>query len=433
MKKFIATYIALILFVALGVYVYFFERKPIVSKEEQETQIFKFDKEKIEQIEIIKSQETIVCEKRAQWQLIKPKEVRTSNETFQTMIELLSDLKAERIIEKEPKDLAIYGLNNPEIKVNILLNKETKTLEIGMKNPTGSSYYIKDKNKMPVYLLEEYNVKKIDKDFKDYRDRKVVDIEIENVTKIEMNYQGKKLSFTKKKENIWQIDTPIFAKADSTKIKDFIQKLKDLYIDEFEEDQPTDLKKYGLTKPQITVKIWLGDVLKTILIGGKKDTEKIFVKREEESSIYVVRKGIIDDLNKKPEDLRAEKLIEFDKEKLTKIKVNEVIAEKKEKKWIIVKPKEEKSEKAETKILNLLSDLEVLKVDLSCIDDSPDLNKYGLSIPTYTIELEEGDIFKKILFGKEEKDKIYVKTNEFSSVYLVSNEIVKNIEKIIKK
>jgi hypothetical protein len=70
---------------------------------------------------------------------------------------LLSGPGAERLITSEATDkqLEIYGLKNPKMKVELILdNEETINIEIGDRTLNGQTYYIKQLNSKAVYTVD---------------------------------------------------------------------------------------------------------------------------------------------------------------------------------------------------------------------------------------------------------------------------------------
>jgi hypothetical protein len=72
-----------------------------------------------------------------------------------------------------------------------------------------------------------------------------------------------------------------------------------------------DLKAYGLDKPELVATIGAGSSRATLAIGGKYDDTSVYARDLSRSLIFTLDKAILDDLKKKPDDLRIKEVFEF--------------------------------------------------------------------------------------------------------------------------
>jgi hypothetical protein len=76
-------------------------------------------------------------------------------------------------------------------------------------------------------------------------------------------------------------------------------------------DPKADMKKYGLDKPQATVTIGAGSTQAKMVFGSKKDDTNLYARDLSRPIVFTVEPSILEDLKKKPEDLRRKEIFEF--------------------------------------------------------------------------------------------------------------------------
>ena len=78
------------------------------------------------------------------WQALVPEGMKVNTSTVDNIVWNANTLKAQKIIEENPSDLNIYGLNDP-VKLTFKMKDGTQhVLLVGNETPTGGSYYAKE-------------------------------------------------------------------------------------------------------------------------------------------------------------------------------------------------------------------------------------------------------------------------------------------------
>jgi len=381
-------------------------------------------------LEIKTKDKTFAFEKKDdKWHMSGPLKVRADKSTVLGVIDTCESLNKVRDVElkgKEP-DLAKYELKNPQTTITVWTKpkdakEETKfVLLVGKKSPSGDNVYVMREDKKQVLVVDDRILEKATKDVNEFRDKTVMEIETSDVEKIELAQAGAKpIECAVKEKEGWFVTQPISDFGDKGKIEDVIKKLKDLKIDknDFISEDDSDLKKYGLDKPKATVTVYQKGSGKTLLLGKKaeKKTDKIYAKRKAEPSIFAVKNSILSDLSKTPNDLRSRKVVDIvstgDINKIEiKLPSETALIEKKDDKWQIVKPVEEKADTSS--VDDFLDSVKNLVVQDWVAEKSSDLKTYGLDKPIeVSLGLKDEDA-KPLAFlvGSKDKkgEKLYVK------------------------
>jgi hypothetical protein len=76
-------------------------------------------------------------------------------------------------------------------------------------------------------------------------------------------------------------------------------------------DGTADLKKFGLDKPQATVTLGAGSTQARLALGAKKEDGNVYARDLSRPMVFTIDATLLDDLKKKPEDLRKKEVFEF--------------------------------------------------------------------------------------------------------------------------
>jgi hypothetical protein len=249
---------------------------------------------------------------------------------------------------------------------------------------------------------------------------------------------------TKKADAEWNLEEPVKAKADSKAIESIISKLKSAQSDKSVEGDSPKLADYGLEKPflQVSFKLKDKDAYQNLYLGDLTASELYtYVRKNDESKIYVTSKALRDDLNKKVYDLRDKTIVTFQTEKVKKLELtvdeNKMAAESADGNWKVIQPAVEgpapefKGDK--DKINGILTRLDTSKIK-EFIEETPgDLSKYGLDNPGKRLTLWMGDDMaqKTLILGKTDdvKKGIYAKREGSDTVFLVPDDLTKDFPK----
>lgn len=442
------TILVLIVFVGLGIYVWFFERKP--APEEKKIVIFPDVKqEEITQFQLIYPEKTIVCARKEddEWEITKPKKFKANDSAIDTILGKLSDLEAKRKITEEAGKLKDYGLEEPEFKVGFVAAKRPQVLLVGEKTPIGGDYYVKTEGSPAIYILVSWKVSGLKKEVKDLRSKKVIDFSPPLVKKLQIQTTSYKLVCVKE-EKKWELQKPVVAKADESKIMEILNNLKNAKVEEFVEDEAKDFKEYGLDKPKIKIELLLkDDSLNGVLMGDVAEG-KVYIKPKFVDSVYQVSDSLYKDFNLTPFDLRDKTIVRIPTHLLEEIEFTKgeekiTCRQDEDKIWrIMISTTPSEGKNVETEVGNLLADFRPLEASGFIEEEAEDFGKYGLKKPDYKVKFicketvaevwlskREGEVYVRIVPEKA----VYPAPMHRCGVYLVKEEIISEIDKIFEK
>ncbi len=440
-NKWITPLILLVIFIGLAVYVFKFER----GEAPKEKQVFRFRKEDVTRLQIKYDETTLVCSKSGdEWKINQPIQTYGSKDEIERLIERIATLQAQRFISKQVKlSDADTGLDKPKVEISLWLKgrSQPETLSFGGETPISSNVYARRGSNGTIFTVYSSLPDTFKKKPEDLRDKKILAFDKDNIEKLQLAYANRQIVAEKQKagdKNEWRLVQPIQAKADSGSVNDVLFNLQGYEVKNWVETKPTDLSKYGLDKPQITVTLTAKDGKQETLTLGKKKagTDEVFARNPARGEVVTLAAKALDELTKQPFDLQDKSLLSFKRDDIDEVEVargrTKIVCTKSGKgvdaKWKIILPEEAEADK--WKVDDILWDMEDLEAKKFVEEAATNLAKYGLDSPRASVRLSGKGKTYSVLFGEQaENDSIYAKTNQSPRVVLVDKSALDNLPK----
>ena len=169
-----------------------------------------------------------------------------------------SDLTAQTAYGKaDDSKKAMYGLDDP-LTIKITDDSRTYELYVGDESPTGESYYVMTGDKDKIYAIESYQGSALIADRLTLKSKKLAPFSNSDIADITIKKDGMepcKLTYDKE-STMWSLDKKYdMLTTDQTAITSMVNNLIRLEADTLLEENLTDLKAYGLDKPDCEVEI----------------------------------------------------------------------------------------------------------------------------------------------------------------------------------
>jgi hypothetical protein len=311
------TLILLVLAAALGAYVYFVEAKRTPTPDtgtpapETRSKVFdKLDSSKIDDITIKGSAGEVTHLKKTgtAWQIVQPVQSAVDETEVSGLVSNLGSVEIDRVVDKDPKDLAKYGLANPRVEVGFTAGDKTPhQLRIGSKTATGGDLYAQLGNDKKVMLIAAYLESTFDRTTFQLRDKSILKFDRDKVDTVEVASGATTMKFAKQGES-WKMTAPAAARTDATAVDNMIGRLATGQMKALTTaDAPAvDLAKYGLAKPAVEVTLGAGSARTGLLIGTTAEGgTDVYAKDVSRPMVFTVEKAIGDDIKKTPGDFRT--------------------------------------------------------------------------------------------------------------------------------
>ncbi len=181
-----------------------------------------------------------------------------------------------RLIEENPKDITIYGLDKALVTTFASADGREISLEIGDKTPTGDKYYVRKAGTLPVYTLDSYKGDSLRLGKFDIMNKNLYGSEaltIDDMTAMALTKNGGKVFEAKQSgDSEWQITAPVERKADLNELSKFLSWLVEFRVSDYIEENPANLKTYGLDKPLYVFDFTLGGKTYSLKLGTLKES-----------------------------------------------------------------------------------------------------------------------------------------------------------------
>jgi hypothetical protein len=438
------TTILLVVVVALGLYIKFYESKQLTTDdaEKHAQNVLNFDRDKIDGILIQNGDDKIDLRRRDQkWRLETPVKDQADALAVDNLLSALESWQKQTTISAKEIDadkgrLGEFGLNKPKLRLKLSGQGAPAEIWFGKDAALEGKMYVRFENSKETYLVPQSIKKEIEKKADDFRDKKLTDLTATQVTRLVLKTAAGEMELQKKGEH-WEIVKPMRARADDQKVGDLIAQITTARIDQFVAEDRGDLHPYGLAEPRGSI-ILFGAPDKSdktveqgqmLQIGSvpEKDKDQVYVRFTPRNFVYTLSKKTESLLDTKPNDLRDKHLVRFDRNILDRITIEpqgkpKVVLARKNDAWTIASRNNAPANPSEAnRLIDALANEQVTRF---VEDVASNLGKYGLDKPQLqitlssfasenTAETKAGDQpFAVIAFGKTEGDNVYARVGD---------------------
>ncbi|HKS31405.1 MAG TPA: DUF4340 domain-containing protein, partial [Chthoniobacterales bacterium] len=210
-------------------------------------------------------------------------------------------------------DLHPYGLADPRGAVTIFTSDDKSAasgqiLQIGgVPEKEKDQVYVRFTPRKFVYTLPNKIESLLSTKPNDLRDRHLVRFDQNQLDRITIDAPGKNKTVLARKDQNWTIVNRNNRAANAAEARRFIELLNGELVTSFVADVASDLPKYGLDKPQLTVTLsafasentaetTAGEHPLATIAFGKIDGENVFARVGEEPFVVAVRRSMLDNV-----------------------------------------------------------------------------------------------------------------------------------------
>jgi hypothetical protein len=323
--------IAAVLLAVLGIAVWWSNREEKAKEGKPAAgappRILEIGADTVRQIEIQRRGEaptTVQFNDKGKWVLTQPKPFPADAVAVAGITNTALKLDSERVVDPNATDLPSYGLAPAQLEVKIT-QKDGKTskLLIGENTPAGGAVYAKLDGDPRLFTINTTNKVAFDKDFKDLRDRHLLNFTQDKLSRVELTARHQTVEFAKTGETEWQIAKPKTMRADGMQVEDLVQKLRNASMDAgfSDDDAKKAVAAFGAATPVALVKLTDQDGAKTFEIRKAKDD--YYAKSSTLEGVYKVGKDLGDGLDKAVDDFRNKKIFDFGYNDPTRIEITD--------------------------------------------------------------------------------------------------------------
>jgi hypothetical protein len=295
--------------VALGLLAYLtlggLEKPGTKEKAEQQSRVFNFDSDKVDQMELKAGEGGVVLNKAASglWNLEKPIAYPAD---LSNVRQVLGDFEFARRRETLPrkafenydKALDAMGLKTPKVTVRIRHGKETSTLAIGNETARSGQFYalVSDGRREDLIIIERSIEEAALREVDWFRKREVFDFQTPLVTGIVLR-KGEQETELVRNGDVWSVTKPLASPADETQVLSYLAELLAGKVSNFVADGPGDSVGYGLSTPMLVLEIKSGDQVQRLRVSQPvAEQEEVYAQIHGRPNVVGLSKAYVEKL-----------------------------------------------------------------------------------------------------------------------------------------
>ncbi len=361
--------------------------------------------------------------------------------------------------------LAEFGLAPPELSLEFGSGENRYTVGIGNATAVGDHLYLLSVDRSHVHVVDRSLLDSLSIDIESLRNPRIFRFNIFEVDSWNLQLKSANNLRTRvsKTNDQWALETPIRSRADAIEVNTLLGQLLDLKSLRILQPTPTDIALYGLEEPLLRIAVESDQSREALEVGNPVDQNNPtirYAKLENRDTIFEIEIDTLEQIENAQTNLRDRRIFEIDAIHATSVTFEQGNAESfslqklETLEWEILIPDEEQgitrakgSTEAVEEALGWLNKVTAVATPSSSgfVHDSPtaaDLEEYGLEVPEFAISIastrikdqdEELDstLEETLLIGsrsREDRAYRYVKLANADFVYLVSDDILQNIQ-----
>ena len=394
--------------------------------------ILSIDRKEVAGFDIIAEGQTLSVDHAGDaWRITKPVELPADTEAVGDMFEKLAAARVKEFVAEAPASRATYGLDRP-LRLTIHTGRDkdraSRTLLLGRADANKKGVYAMRAGESSVLLLPEDVGKAIPRTVAALRDKQVVAVDRDKVTRIDIESPKGTVTVARDKDR-WTITAPQPLPADQVEAGALLTRLRDLRAQGFLSDDASAVPRV-LGKPTIKVTVTEPNKPPTTLLlapsaekrGGAPSAYAAVAGR---GPVVLVDVKALEDLGRSADDLRDHALftdLQPKEIKRLRIKVGgqtAVLERRGDTDWKLIEPTKGSAKSA--RVDDLVYGVRALRWKQIVAPAGEEPAKYGLDAPTMEVVLLRGDggELARLLVGRREADRAYVRTGAGPAIYAV--------------
>jgi len=259
----------------------------------------------------------------------------------------------------------------------------------------------------------------------------------DSIEELTVKNEAGETTTVKKTDGKWEMTSPFQTRASDMDSSGIANALAGLDTTRVVEENPTDLKDYGLDAPsvEVTFKSNGGKPSGKLLIGKKTATGgSLYARKDGENRVVLIGEYNQATFNKSTFDLRDKAIVNFDRSKVDGVDVSleksRFELAKKDSEWTMVKPISARADSSAAD--GLVTSVESLQMK-SIVGPSAtpeELKRYGLDKPSAVVTLHAGSSRTAVAVGGPAgEDTVYAKDVSRTDVFTIQKTAADDLKK----
>jgi Domain of unknown function (DUF4340) len=257
------------------------------------------------------------------WQITAPKPLGADQEGVSSLLSSVSSLNADRLVDDKAVDLNPYGLAQPSLELDVTTKDgKPQKLFLGDDTPAGSAVFAKLDGDPRVFTIANYNKTAIDKTTNDLRDKRLLTVDFDKLSQIDLATKKQDIEFGRNKQE-WQIVKPKPLRADNFQIEEIVRKLREARMDTSTTDADTKKAAPAFASGSQVATAKVTDTASTQELQIRKSKDDYYAKSTAVPGIYKVSSDLGKELDKNLDDFRNKKLFDFGYDDPSKVEIHD--------------------------------------------------------------------------------------------------------------
>jgi hypothetical protein len=244
------------------------------------------------------------------WRLVEPSPAPADESELTSITSGLASLEMQRVVAENASDMKQYGLDPPSVEVSFRSKgqKEPRRIALGTKTPTSGDMYARIPDQKRVFLVSSFLDTTLNKTPFALRDKTILKFDREKVDGLELAAGPTAIQLAKRGQD-WAIVKPFAARAEYAAVEGSLERLGSAQMVGIVEPEATDLAKYGLDKPTVTMTVATGSSRASLTLG-KTDNALVFAKDSSRPMVFTVAPTLREDVFKQSSEFRRKDLFD---------------------------------------------------------------------------------------------------------------------------
>jgi hypothetical protein len=257
------------------------------------------------------------------WQITAPKPLGADQEAVSSLLSSVSSLNSDRLVEEKASDLGQYGLAQPSLELDVTTkDAKPQKLLLGDDTPAGSAVFAKLESDPRVFTIATYNKTSLDKTANDLRDKRLLTLDFDKLSQIELVNKKQDIQFGRNKQE-WQVVKPKPSRADNFQVEEVVRKLRDAKMDTASSDADTKKAATAFASGTLISTVKLTDSASTQELQIRKSKNDYYAKSTAVAGIYKVSSDVAQGVDKNVDDFRNKKLFDFGYDDPSKVELHD--------------------------------------------------------------------------------------------------------------
>ncbi len=418
------------------------------QRKEKEDRLFAFERDQVKEFLLQAKGGAVKVERSgSSWRITSPLQAEADRVTVDSLLDRVAAARRRSQAAAAGSPLGRYGLDPPRIKLTVtLLDGKTESLAVGDTNSFDASLFVQPTGGAVDVVGGDLRFA-VDKGLFDLREKRVLPFEDADVARIEV--KGPKGAYALERDGTrWKVTAPVADRADPATVERLLGALRALRATSFV-DAPGPDRAYGLDAPRWTVRITgQGGATRTLAVaapppaprkGAAAPPAQLHARVDGAGPVAAVAETALQPLEADALALRDKTVLDFERDRVAAIHLDgpggAIELQRKatapdagpSDAWTLTAPRSAPARG--WKVSTLLYALSGLQATRFADESGASGPARGLAPPSRVVTLlgADGRQLARLEIGKEEGEKVYVRSAASPRIYEVEKSRLRDL------